>query len=93
MLRKIAVVAAFALPFALSTAALADGMKDCTAEATDKWKSIEDVTKVAVAEGFTISKSKVEGSCYELYATDKEGKLWELFYNPMDAKLVEKEAK
>lgn len=89
MLRKLAV--AFALPFVPCTAALADA-EDCTAEARGAWKSIADVTKAAVAEGYVVSQSKVEGTCYEFEARDKDGKLWDLFYNPADGKLVKKEA-
>ena len=32
-------------------------------------------------------RSKIEGACYEVYAV-KDGKNLELFYNPMDLKLM-----
>ena len=44
----------------------------------------------ATAAGYTVTKSKVEGSCYEVYAKDKDGKKFELFYNPVDLQLVKK---
>lgn len=68
--------------------ASAHGFKDCTKEAKDKWKSEKDAEAAAVAAGYTVSKVKVEGSCYEVYAKDKGGKKFELFYNPVDLTLV-----
>jgi hypothetical protein len=38
--------------------------------------------------GYTVAKSKVAGTCYEVYAT-KGDQRFELFYNPMTAELVE----
>ena len=79
--------------FTITGAAHADGLENCTSEPTEKWKSIEEITKMATDQGLVVSKAQVEGSCYELYAQDKEGKLWEMFHNPVDGKLVDKEAK
>ena len=45
----------------------------------------------ATAAGYTVTKSKIEGSCYEVYAKDKDGKKFELFYNPVDLQLVKKQ--
>ncbi len=66
----------------------AHGFKDCTTEAKDKWKPEKEAEAAAVAAGYTVSKVKVAGSCYEVYAKDKAGKKFELFYNPVDLKLV-----
>lgn len=68
--------------------ASAHGFKDCTTEAKDKWKAEKDAEAAATAAGYTVSKVKVEGSCYEVYAKDKAGKKFELFYNPVDLKLM-----
>ena len=40
----------------------------------------------AKALGYEVRRSKVEGSCYEVYGV-KEGKLYELFYSPEDLSL------
>ena len=93
MLRKLIAAAALIAPLAVAGSAFADGLENCTAEPQDKWKSIEDITKMAADQGYEISKAKIEGTCYELYAKDKDGKLWELFFNPVDGVLVEKEEK
>jgi len=55
-------------------------------------------TLVAAAEakakelGYEVRRSKVEGSCYEVYGV-KEGKLYELFYSPEDLSLKKTIAK
>lgn len=75
-----------------SAAATAHDFKDCTKEPKAKWKPRAEAEAAAKAEGYTVSKVKVEGSCYEVYAKDKAGKKFELFYNPFDMTLVKKQA-
>jgi hypothetical protein len=71
--------------------AVAHGFDDCTKEPKDKWKPQAEAEAAATAAGYTVTKSKVEGSCYEVYAKDKDGKKFELFYNPVDLQLVKKQ--
>ena len=79
-------VAAVALAFT-SGLALADGKKDCTTEPQAKWKPQAEAEATAKAAGYEVRRSKIEGACYEVYAV-KDGKNLELFYNPMDLKLL-----
>lgn len=76
---------------ALAGPAMAHGFDDCTKEPKDKWKPQAEAEAAATAAGYTVTKSKVEGSCYEVYAKDKDGKKFELFYNPVDLQLVKKQ--
>ena len=63
---------------------LADGFKNCT-------KVAEGVVEAGERgrgrrqgrPGYEVRKSKIEGSCYEVYGV-KDGKLFELFYSPED---------
>ena len=68
--------------------AAAHDFKDCTTEPKDKWKPQAEAEAAATTAGYTVSKSKIEGSCYEVYAKDKDGKKFELFYNPVNLELV-----
>jgi hypothetical protein len=89
-----AVVATLVIGAAVAvTPALADGLKTCTTEPEAKWKSQDDVSKLAVEKGYEVRKIKIEGSCYEVYGVDKAGKLWEVFFNPATGDIVETEAK
>jgi hypothetical protein len=76
---------------ALAGPAMAHGFDDCTKEPKDKWKPQAEAEAAATAAGYTVTKSKVDGSCYEVYAKDKDGKKFELFYNPVDLQLIKKQ--
>jgi hypothetical protein len=57
--------------------------KTCTDQPKDKWMSEQAFKDKATAEGYTISKFKQPGSCYEIYGT-KDGKKVEVYFNPVD---------
>ena len=65
---------------------LADGFKNCTKAPKASWQPASAAEAAATAAGYEVRKSKVEGSCYEVYGV-KEGKLYELFYSPEDLSL------
>lgn len=79
------------LALTLAAPAFAHGFDNCTKEPKDKWKPQADAEAAATAAGYTVTKSKIDGSCYEVYAKDKDGKKYELFYNPVDLSLVKKQ--
>ena len=81
-MKVIRVVAiALTVGIGMSSAAMADGFKDCTKLDKASWKPASEAEAKAKALG-----SEVEGSCYEVYGV-KEGKLYELFYSPEDLSL------
>jgi hypothetical protein len=78
-----------ALPFT-ATAALADG--DCTKEPKDKWMKEADLKARIDAAGYTkYDKVLVSGTCYEIYGYNKDGKMVEVYFNPIDGKVVKEE--
>lgn len=91
--RAIRFAAALALS-GLSFGALAstyDG--ECTDQPQSKWLSTADVKARVEAQGYSVGKVKTGGSCYEVYARDKNGKRIELFVNPVNASVVGQAAK
>jgi hypothetical protein len=84
MIKRLALAAVLVAAAALP--ALADGKNDCTKEPNTKWKPQPEAEAAAKAAGYEVKRSKVEGTCYEVYAV-KDGKNLELFYNPVDLKL------
>jgi hypothetical protein len=88
---KISAAVAFLGVFA-ATPALADGFKNCTKLEKAKWKPASEAEAKAKDLGYEVRRSKVEGSCYEVYGV-KEGKLYELFYSPEDLSLKKTIAK
>jgi hypothetical protein len=76
----------------IAAPALADGKKDCTTEPKANWKPVAEAEAAAKAAGYEVRRSKTEGACYEVYGV-KDGKGLELFYNPIDMKLMHTVAK
>ena len=71
----------------------ADGYKNCTKAPKASWQPASAAEAAATAAGYDVRKTKVEGSCYEVYGVNKQGKLFELFYDPVDLKLMHTKAK
>ncbi|WGR94699.1 PepSY domain-containing protein [Bradyrhizobium sp. ISRA443] len=70
----------------MGSTALADGYKNCTKLDKASWKPASEAEARAKAAGYEVRRSKIEGSCYEVYGV-KDGKLFELFYSPEDLTL------
>ena len=60
----------------------------CTDRPKSEWMSTAEVKARFEAQGYGVGKVKSGGSCYEVYAKDKDGKKVELFVNPVDARVV-----
>ena len=80
---KVSAVLAVAFGVFAAAPAFADGFKDCTKLEKASWKPASEAEAKAKECGYEVRRSKVEGSCYEVYGV-KEGKLYELFYSPED---------
>lgn len=86
------VVAAALGSVLLTVPVTAHGFDTCTHEAKDKWKPQAEAEAAATQAGYTVTRSKIVGSCYEVYAKDQSGKNFELYYNPVDLQLVDRHA-
>ena len=56
--------------------------KPCTAAPKDKWMTLEAIEKIVAKHGDTVAKSKMKGTCAEVYVRDADGKRIELFIDP-----------
>ena len=74
---------------ALSTGAFA-GAK-CAAHPKSEWMSEADAKARIEAQGYNIKKFKVDGNCYEIYGTTKEGKKAEIYYDTKTLDVVKSE--
>lgn len=77
-----------AIAMVLLVGPMAFAKKSCTDEPKDKWMTEEAFKKKAEAEGYTISKFKTPGSCYEIYGKNKDGRDVEVYFNPVDGSVV-----
>jgi len=59
---------------------------DCKAYPKAERMAEADAKAKIQAQGYTISKFKVDGNCYEIYGRNKDGKKVEIYY---DAKTLE----
>ncbi|VTU40747.1 hypothetical protein H4CHR_05475 [Variovorax sp. PBS-H4] len=59
---------------------------NCKAYPKAEWMKEAEAKSKIEAQGYTISKFKVDGNCYEIYGRNKAGKKVEIYY---DAKTLE----
>ena len=83
-MHKITLAALIGAAIALPTASFAKA--DCKAYPKAEWMTEADAKAKITAQGYTIDKFKVDGNCYEIYGSNKEGKKVEIYY---DAKTLE----
>ena len=65
----------------------ATGFGKCSTAPKAQWKPIAQAELATRNAGYQVRTSKVDGTCYEVYAT-KDGSLFELYYDPATLKLV-----
>lgn len=86
MSRLILAAATMLAATSVAGAALASS-ENCTSRPRAEWMSIEKVKAQAKAAGYDVVRTKIEGSCYELYAR-KNGRRHELLMHPVSGKLL-----
>jgi hypothetical protein len=65
----------------------------CTTEPKAKWMSEEAIKARIAALGYQKIRSfKVTESCYEIYGSDKDNKLVEVYFDPVTGDIVPPEA-
>jgi len=67
------------LAVAAAGPAFAEGK--CASSPKSKWQPRSTLESQLQADGYNVRKIKVEGGCYEVYATDKNGKRANMAYN------------
>jgi hypothetical protein len=78
-----------ALAIVCSTSAFA-GAK-CAKHPKNEWMPEAEAQAKIKAEGYSIKKFKVDGNCYEIYGTNKDGKKVEIYYDTKTLKVVKSE--
>jgi Uncharacterized conserved protein len=60
----------------------------CTTEAKSNWMTPAAVQAKFEQQGYAVRRIKSSGTCYEVYAKDKDGQKVELFVSPANAAVV-----
>ena len=76
-MKPLFVLAAPAVAFA--SPAFAAG--NCTGAPKSQWQSKSTLESQLQADGYKVRSIKIEGGCYEVYATDKAGKRANMAFN------------
>ena len=63
--------------------AAATGMMTCNAGPQSGWRSQEQLVQHLTQQGWQVRRTKVDGGCYEVYATDPEGNRVEAYFHPL----------
>ncbi len=66
---------------------------NCKANPKAEWMSEADAKAKLVAQGYKIDKFKVDGNCYEIYGSDKDGKKVEIYFDTKTLEVVKAEVK
>ena len=76
---------------ALPTAAFAGA--NCKANPKAEWMTEADAKAKLVAQGYKIDKFKIDGNCYEIYGSNKDGKKVEIYFDTKTLEVVKAEVK
>ena len=66
---------------------------NCKANPKAEWMSETDAKAKLVAQGYKIDKFKVDGNCYEIYGSNKDGKKVEIYFDTKTLEVVKAEVK
>lgn len=86
---RIVSLCSLAVAMALPSAAWAGA--NCKSHPKAEWMKQSDAQAKIVADGYTISKFKVDGNCYEIYGTNKDGKKVEVYFDTKTLDIVKME--
>ena len=88
-MKQFACAAALCMTAAFPMTALAKA--DCKAYPKAEWMSEADAKAKIEAQGYTISKFKIDGNCYEIYGKNKEDKKVEIYFDAKTLDVVKSE--
>lgn len=83
-MKSLVIAVTLGLAALVSTSAFAKA--NCKAYPRSEWMSETDAKAKIEGQGYSISKFKVDGNCYEIYGRNKAGKKVEIYF---DAKTLE----
>jgi hypothetical protein len=64
---------------------------NCPSYPKSEWMPEADAKAKIEAQGYVIGKFKVDGNCYEIYGTNKEGKRAEVYFDAKTLDIVKAE--
>ena len=80
-MKPLSALAILAVAVAVAAAGPAFAEGKCSNAPKSKWLPKSALEAQLQADGYSVRRIKVEGGCYEVYATDKDGKRANMAYN------------
>lgn len=72
----------------LGAGACATGLATCDSGPKESWQPEARLKQQLVERGWQVRRVKVDGGCYEVYATDEKGVRVEAYFHPVTLELV-----
>jgi hypothetical protein len=79
-LAKLAIVTAC---IAAASPAYATGKATCNSGPESGWQSQETLKQKLVTQGWSVTRIKVDGGCYEVYGINDKGQRVETYFHPV----------
>lgn len=76
-------VAAAALLWLAASSASATGLATCDSGPMEKWQPQGQLIKILTEAGWRVTRVKVDGGCYEVYAITDKGERVEAYFHPV----------
>ena len=89
-LKSLTIIALSAVSFSVFASSDDDS---CTSEPKSGWMAIKDMQTALEKQGYKVRRIKREGSCYEVYTEDKDGRKLELMVDPVNGDIFREEKK
>ena len=83
ILPSLTIAAACAVTALAAAPAAATGMMTCNAGPQAEWRSQEQLVQTLTRQGWQVRRTKVDGGCYEVYATMPNGDRVEAYFHPV----------
>lgn len=80
---SLAIALAAGIAAVSATPAAATGKISCKAGPQAGWKTMDALTAQLTKDGWVVRKAKVDGGCYEVYATLPTGERVEAYFHPV----------
>ena len=78
---------------AAMTAGTAIAGANCPKYERNQWMSEAEARSKIEAQGYKIDKFKIDGNCYEIYGSNKDGKKVEIYFDTKTLEVVKAEVK
>jgi hypothetical protein len=77
------IVAAATLLGLAASSAFATGLATCDSGPMEKWQPQGKLIKMLTDAGWRVTRVKVDGGCYEVYALNDKGERVEAYFHPL----------